>query len=130
MRRSCATAIALLFALAGCGSNAEPAAPVAAPTTPAAVATTDAVDQYGERACLLVAEAIEGNTLMKDGVVAAIAADGAKSTHPSVVSAAGVLPEKYGMAVAAQGEDEAITELDLTSAAQEMLTACVKGNLN
>lgn len=131
MRRPAATAaIALLLVLAGCGSDPEPTAPVASTTTPATTATSDAVDQYGGRACLLVTEAVEGGTLMQAGVVEAIAADGAKSTTPAVVSRAAALAEKYEVALDATGEDEAIAELDLAGTAREMQAACAVANLD
>lgn len=121
---------ALLLVLAGCGGGVEPSAPAAAPPTPAATAASDAVDQHGDRACVLVAEAVAADSLTKPGVVAAIADAGAKSTTASVVSSAAVLPVKRDRAIVAQGEvDEAIEDAELSSAAQEMLAACARANL-
>lgn len=132
MRRSlAATTIALCLA-AGC-SNDPAAAPAAAPKpspTPSA-ASSEPVDEYGERACALVEAAVDADNLTKNGIVEEIADAGIKSTNSYVANAAEFLPEQLELAIAAQGQDDEFAmRTGLLTAAIEMQTECIRGRLN
>jgi hypothetical protein len=132
MRLLLAGTAALLMLTTGCTPQEDTVvSPTPATLSASPSPSADPVDQWGQRACALVEDAIENDTLMDAGVIPDIAGAGAKSANPYVVSKAQFLPDRLELALAARGQDDEFAmSASLLTAAIELQTECIRGHLN
>jgi hypothetical protein len=124
MRPSLAIAALPLLFLAACSSDPAPAKVAAPPSVAVTSAAPVQVDPHGAAACKAVAGQVD--EIMTEGVVANIAYEANQSTTFDVRISGLLLSDRYDLAVAA---GDAASELDVTTAAVKLQTACVKAGL-